>query len=129
MAIDNETNPVVGFDLGTTFSALARWVDRKGPQIIQNRAGQDTTQSAIYYNPENDEILVGNIAYNKGLMTPENMIVGVKRLMDDGHQKIMLGGKEFTPISSNRYFQQPWQCCDGSMLFQSAPDGQYTQGG
>ena len=98
MAIDNETNPVVGFDLGTTFSALARWVDRKGPQIIQNRAGQDTTQSAVYYNPENDEILVGNIAYNKGLMAPENMIVGVKRLMDDGHQKIMLGGKEFTPI-------------------------------
>jgi molecular chaperone DnaK (HSP70) len=99
MAVDNETNPVVGFDLGTTFSALARWVDRKGPQIIQNRAGQDTTQSAVYYNPENDEILVGNIAYNKGLMTPENMIVGVKRLMDDGNQKIMLGGKEFTPIS------------------------------
>lgn len=99
MDIDNETNPVVGFDLGTTFSALARWVDKKGPQIIQNRAGQDTTQSAVYYNPENDEILVGSIAYNKGLMTPENMIVGVKRLMDDGNQKIMLGGKEFTPIS------------------------------
>jgi len=99
MDIENETNPVLGFDLGTTFSALARWVDRKGPQIIQNRAGQDTTQSAIYYNPENDEILVGNIAYNKGLMTPENMIVGVKRLMDDGNQKVMLGGKEFTPIT------------------------------
>ena len=99
MAIDNETNPVVGFDLGTTFSALARWVDRKGPQIIQNRTGQDTTQSAVYFNPENDEILVGNTAYNRGLMTPENMIVGVKRLMDDGNQKIMLGGKAFTPIS------------------------------
>ena len=99
MAIDNETNPVLGFDLGTTFSALARWVDRKGPQIIQNRSGQDITQSVVYYNPENDEILVGQIAYNKGLMTPENMIVGVKRLMDDGNQKVMLGGKEFTPIT------------------------------
>ena len=99
MDIDNETNPVVGFDLGTTFSALARWVDRKGPQIIQNRAGQDITQSVVYYNPENDEILVGHIAYNRGLMMPENMIVGVKRLMDDGNQKVMLGGKEFTPIT------------------------------
>jgi len=99
MGTDNETNPVLGFDLGTTFSALARWVDRKGPQIIQNRAGQDTTQSVVYYNPENDEILVGQIAYNKGLMVPENMIVGVKRLMDDGNQKVMLGGKEFTPIT------------------------------
>jgi molecular chaperone DnaK (HSP70) len=99
MDIDNETNPVLGFDLGTTFSALARWVDRKGPQIIQNRAGQDITQSVVYYNPENDEILVGHIAYNRGLMIPENMIVGVKRLMDDGNQKVMLGGKEFTPIT------------------------------
>ncbi len=99
MDIDNETNPVLGFDLGTTFSALARWVDRKGPQIIQNRSGQDTTQSVVYYKPENDEILVGNIAYNRGLMEPENMIVGVKRLMDDGNQKVMLGGKEFTPIT------------------------------
>ena len=98
MAIDNETNPVLGFDLGTTFSALARWVDRRGPQIIQNRAGQDTTQSVVYYNPENDEILVGQVAYNRGLMIPENMIVGVKRLMDDGNQKVTLGGKEFTPI-------------------------------
>lgn len=99
MAIDNETNPVLGFDLGTTYSALARWVDRKGPQIIQNGDGQDITQSVVYYNPENDEILVGHIAYNRGLMTPENMIVGVKRLMDDGNQKVMLGGKEFTPIT------------------------------
>jgi len=99
MVIDNEKNPVLGFDLGTTFSALARWVDRKGPQIIQNRSGQDITQSVVYYNPENDEILVGQIAYNRGLMIPENMIVGVKRLMDDGNQKVMLGGKEFTPIS------------------------------
>jgi molecular chaperone DnaK (HSP70) len=99
MNSDNETNPVLGFDLGTTFSALARWVDRKGPQIIQNRSGQDITQSVVYYSPENDEILVGQIAYNKGLMTPENMIVGVKRLMDDGNQKVMLGGKEFTPIT------------------------------
>ena len=99
MDIDNEIKPALGFDLGTTFSALARWTARKGPQIIQNQAGQDTTQSAVYYNPENDEILVGQIAYNRGLMMPENMIVGVKRLMDEGNQKIMLGGKEFTPIS------------------------------
>ena len=99
MDIENETNPVLGFDLGTTFSALARWVDRRGPQIIQNRAGQDITQSVVYYNPENDEILVGNIAYNRGLMAPENMVVGVKRLMDDGNQQVMLGGKEFTPIT------------------------------
>lgn len=98
MVIDSERHPVLGFDLGTTFSAVARWIDGKGPRIIQNKTGQDITQSVVYYNPEKDEIIVGQTAYNRGLMTPENMIVGVKRLMDDNNHKVQLGGKEFTPI-------------------------------
>lgn len=96
--IDSEQKPVLGFDLGTTFSAVAKWVDKKGPRIIQNKMGHDTTQSVLYHTPENGEIIVGQLAYKKGLATPENMIVGVKRLMDDGHQKVIVGGKEFTPI-------------------------------
>ncbi|GAK58252.1 DnaK7 protein [Candidatus Vecturithrix granuli] len=98
MSGDSEKNPVLGFDLGTTFSALARWIDGRGPRIIQNKTGQDTTQSVVYYNPEKDEYIVGQIAYRRGLITPENMIVGVKRLMDDANQKVLLGGKEFNPV-------------------------------
>lgn len=98
MVTDSETNPVLGFDLGTTYSAVSRWIDGKGPKIIQNRIGQDTTQSVVYYDPANTEILVGQIAYSKGLMMPENMIVGVKRLMDDAGHKAMIGGKDFTPV-------------------------------
>lgn len=96
--INSEEKPVLGFDLGTTYSALSKWIDKKGPQIIQNSLGDNTTQSVVYHNPDNGEILVGKLAYKRGLQIPENMIVGVKRLMDDGHQKIRVGGKEFTPI-------------------------------
>ncbi len=98
MGVDSDKNPVLGFDLGTTFSAVARWIEGRGPRVIQNRMGQDTTQSVVYYNPQNGEIVVGQTAYNKGLMAPENMIVGVKRLMDDASHSVLLGGKEFTPI-------------------------------
>ncbi len=98
MAVDSEKNPVLGFDLGTTFSAVARWRDAKGPQIIQNKIGQDTTQSVVYYNPENTEIIVGQTGYHRGLMIPENMVVGVKRLIDDAKQEVKLGDRKFSPI-------------------------------
>ena len=103
MMNDSERNPVLGFDLGTTFSAVARWIDGKGPRIIQNKSGQDTTQSVVYYNFEKDEIIVGQTAYNRGLMTPENMIVGVKRLMDNNNHKVRLGGKEFSPVEISSF--------------------------
>ncbi|QTA93697.1 Hsp70 family protein [Desulfonema magnum] len=98
MGVDSDTNPVLGFDLGTTFSAVARWTDGRGPRIIQNKTGLDTTQSVVYRNPANDEMIVGRIAYHRGLMSPENMIVGVKRLMDETAHNVHLGGKAFTPV-------------------------------
>jgi len=98
MAIDNELNPVIGIDLGTTFSAIARW-DGRGPKAYNiNRSGTTTLQSAFYHDSIKNENLVGAIAYKRGLTFPENMIVGVKRLMDDATQKIVLGGKTFSPI-------------------------------
>ena len=61
---DNVHNPVVGIDLGTTFSAIARW-DGRGPKIYQNKNGTNELQSAVYYDPENDELLVGSLAYKR----------------------------------------------------------------
>jgi len=97
LAEDNTLNPVLGIDLGTTFSAIARWNGR-GPEHYQMKTGEDTLQSVVFYNPERDELLVGQLAYNRGLRAPENMVMGVKRMMDDGRQEIVIGGKTFTPI-------------------------------
>jgi molecular chaperone DnaK len=93
-----ENNPVLGFDLGTTFSALSQWKDGRGSAIIRNHVGEETTQSVVFYNPENEDILVGTLAYNQGLAKPENMIVGVKRNMDDGEKELVIGGKTFSAI-------------------------------
>lgn len=98
MAVDNSLNPVLGIDLGTTFSAIAHWNGR-GPEAYQiYRPAGETLQSAVYYNPENDEFLVGQLAYRRGLTSPENMALGVKRFMDDASQQIKLGGRNFSPI-------------------------------
>ena len=94
---DNELNPVVGIDLGTTFSAIARW-DGRGPDVYLTPQGHEELQSAVYYDPDTDEFLVGELAYRRGLVHPENMALGVKRHMDDATYRIVIGGKEFAPI-------------------------------
>jgi len=98
MKPDPEINPTLGFDLGTTFSVVARWINGKMPQIIQNKVGENTTQSVVYYDQDNQELIVGKTAYNRGLISPENMVVGVKRLMGDAKYKIRLGNRSFSPI-------------------------------
>jgi molecular chaperone DnaK len=94
---DNELNPVLGIDLGTTFSAISRW-DGRGASTYQMRGGEDSLQSAIYYDPKSGEFLVGQLAYRRGLRFPENVALGVKRQMDDASGRIDVGGKEFSPI-------------------------------
>ncbi|MEH7415772.1 Hsp70 family protein [Neobacillus drentensis] len=96
MRVDNEKKPALGIDLGTTYSAIARWTE-KGPRVYQNPKREYTWASVAYFD-ERQGILIGNFAAQKALINPENAVIGVKRMMDDGHQKIMLGGKSYTPI-------------------------------
>lgn len=97
MLFDNDLNPVLGIDLGTTFSAIARW-DGHGPRVYQTRTGEDTLQSVVYLDPKTNELLVGKVAFRRGLIYPENMAIGIKRYMDDASQKIVLAGQAFSPI-------------------------------
>lgn len=96
MRFDNEKKPALGIDLGTTYSAIARWTE-KGPKVYQNPRREYTWASVVYYD-ERQGFLVGNLAAKKALIHPENAVIGVKRLMDDGNQKIKVGGKEYSPI-------------------------------
>ena len=77
MSVDNEFNPVLGIDLGTTFSAIARW-DGRGPRTYQTKQGKDSLQSAIYYDAKNDDFLVGELAFRKGFLSPENLVAIVR---------------------------------------------------
>lgn len=97
MRFDNEKKPVLGIDLGTTFSAIARWTE-KGPKVYQNPKGEHTWASVVYFDEKQAEPLVGHFALQRAQIHPENAVIGVKRMMDDGNQRITVGGRQYTPI-------------------------------
>jgi molecular chaperone DnaK (HSP70) len=96
---DDALKPVIGIDLGTTFSAIAYWHERRQePRHYQHSISGETLQSVIYCDPKTKEILFGKLAYRKGLVSPENVVIGVKRMMDDASQVISIGGQSFSPV-------------------------------
>jgi molecular chaperone DnaK (HSP70) len=98
---DNAHNPVLGIDLGTTYSCIARW-DGREPEIYTLADGDQTLPSVVYYDKANNDYLVGKFAAKRGMIDPENVVFAVKRKMDDRNEKIVMGGKTFSPIDISK---------------------------
>jgi len=72
------TGPVIGIDLGTTYSCVGIWKGGK-VEIIANDQGNRITLSYVAFTDV--ERLVGESAKNQATLNPENTIFDVKRLM------------------------------------------------
>lgn len=97
--MSDDFSPVLGIDLGTTYSAVTRWDERRQQAThYQTRGGEDSLQSAVYYDPDKDEFLIGQLAYKRGIVYPNNLALHVKRQMDDDTQVITIGGRHFSPV-------------------------------
>jgi molecular chaperone DnaK (HSP70) len=94
MIYDGILHPVIGIDLGTTFSSISRWDGEKSEVFCPK--GEYSIPSVVYY--EKGKFTVGKPAKDKGLFYPENVCIGAKRLMDDKNIDIHLGGKTFNPV-------------------------------
>ena len=70
---------VIGIDLGTTNSCVAVF-ENKGPVVIPNRGGYQTTPSIVAF-AENGKRLVGHIAKRQAVTNATNTIFGAKRLV------------------------------------------------
>jgi molecular chaperone DnaK (HSP70) len=72
--------PIIGIDLGTTFS-LAAWMDDAGvPQIIRDPEKGAMCASVVAF-PEAGGEIVGREARDRSLAEPETTVYSVKRLM------------------------------------------------
>ncbi|KAK9073059.1 hypothetical protein SSX86_007381 [Deinandra increscens subsp. villosa] len=70
----------VGIDLGTTYSCVAVWVDRKKRvEVITNEQGNNITPSFVAF--DDAEVLVGEAAKNQIARNPTNTVFDVKRLI------------------------------------------------
>lgn len=78
-ATQEAEGPIIGIDLGTTYSCLSVVQDGTA-QIIANDQGNRITPSIVAFTDANER-LVGDAAKNQATINPENTIYDVKRLI------------------------------------------------
>jgi Fe-S protein assembly chaperone HscA len=71
--------PVIGIDLGTTFS-LAAFMDHGRPVVVRDEAGNALVPSVISFH-DDGSVLVGSEARKRCLSDPDHTVYSVKRLM------------------------------------------------
>jgi len=74
---------VVGIDLGTTNSLVAFMGDN-GPEVIRDEPGNALVPSIVYYDDDEDRLLVGEEARDRLITEPRKAIYSVKRFMGKG---------------------------------------------
>src|SRR3954447_4575727 len=88
--------PVVGIDLGTTYSAVATLDDRGQPVTLPNRDGDMLTPSAVLLLDDGSAV-VGQSALDVALEQPDRVAALVKRRMGQPTYGRPVAGREFRP--------------------------------
>ena len=85
--------PVLGIDLGTTFSAVAYVAEDGRPRVITSAAGSPTTPSVIW--TDGRQAWIGQDAIRRKEIAPEGVVEFVKRAM--GRPVVLPPGLEYEP--------------------------------
>jgi len=88
-----------GIDLGTTYSAIARYdPNRKLVEVAQlNAADGGTILRSVVYYPASGAPVVGEAAMNASARFPDRVITGIKRAMGEAWKTPPIDGKQYTP--------------------------------
>ncbi|MGE0432345.1 MAG: Hsp70 family protein [Planctomycetota bacterium] len=86
---------IVGIDLGTTYSAIARFDEHGKPEILPNSDNERITPSVIFF--DEDEVIVGKVAKHSAVADPERVVQFVKRYVGDPDWTREINGKVYTP--------------------------------
>jgi len=91
---------IAGIDLGTTHS-LVGVMESGFPVLIADERGQRLTPSAVWFDADSEEHLVGWPALEKRKTDPAQVVTSVKRLMgtraSESSLRVHLGGKTLLP--------------------------------
>jgi molecular chaperone DnaK len=79
----NDTDLVVGIDLGTTNSLLAHMVDG-APCIVRDGRDQPVALPSAVSWTEDEQVIVGTAAVERAPLVPERTVLSAKRLMGRG---------------------------------------------
>lgn len=103
-----EKYPPLGIDLGTTNSAIARWVNTRGitgSQVYQlNEVSSPNfprlLPSMVYHEEVDGEeyTIVGKIAVQKRIATPDLVAAAFKRYIGDPTKRYTLGSLAYSPV-------------------------------
>jgi molecular chaperone DnaK len=92
---------VVGIDLGTTYSCIARVDEHGKPEVIPNGTGEFITPSIVLF--EGDARIVGIEAKNTALTLPDQVVAMVKGEMGKSDWRFPYNGEEYTPEEISSY--------------------------
>lgn len=86
----------VGIDLGTTFSSMAYLDTKLIPQMVMDTSGKSVVPSVILF--DDNEILVGDIALEQSVLSPDRVVQFVKVHMGEDWRR-EFDGHVYTPES------------------------------
>src|SRR5262249_1363839 len=89
------SEPIVGIDLGTTYSVVAALDSAGRPQTIPNRQGDLLTPSVVLF--EDDGVIVGTEAQRLALVEPDRVAECAKRDMGSRYYHRSVAGRRVPP--------------------------------
>ena len=88
--------PVLGIDLGTTYSCVARLDEFDKPVAVLNSEGDYTTPSVVYFE-DRENVVVGKQAKNELARHPDRVVQHIKRKMGVPDFFIEMDGRDYYP--------------------------------
>ena len=95
MPPSEQARPVLGIDLGTTYTCVAA-IDRRGEVVLSNAEGESITPSVVYF-ADDGTALVGSAAVARRDQEPGRVVSLIKREMGRADVTVDAGGRRYHP--------------------------------